>query len=420
MPISFNVIQSILAQNLLALEEEYKNELKGKEGYFPRDEWGNNALMIAALNNRLEVAKWLVENGLCNLSEVHDNGWDALTLAANRNSLEVIEFLTERFALSLSQFNNAGFSPFLAAAMGGSESVIVWLLKNRGAAACEREVTFAGKNGLLLAAINSHVPIIKQLCRAGFNIETKSFQGRTALLEAALNNRLEVIKYLIHKKAYLGATDNDGWNAATLAANKNYLEIIQYISSNFSEYLTMPNKAGLTPLLAASINGAADVARFLIKVLPVSELRNETTKEGRNALMLAAINNDVTTIVLLYSSGFSLEETTATEGRTALMEAAAEGNLEVVKFLTENGANFLAKDTYHFSLFHLAAYANRTSILKYYFSLEQHRHEIKTLLLEKADCGRLPCDMSAGESISRLINNFLEGFRLSSLHLNNL
>lgn len=94
-----------------------------------------------------------------------------------------------------------------------------------------------------------------------------------------------------------------------------------------------PEQLGNELINAASIGELAEVKTLLDKGAPV----NQTTRDGRTALMGAARKGHLEVIRLLLDNGAQVN-LASKNGWTALMMAALEGRLEVVRFLLNNGA----------------------------------------------------------------------------------
>jgi ankyrin repeat protein len=72
---------------------------------------------------------------------------------------------------------------------------------------------------LIEAAGENNLPDVRQLVRAGADIEAKSIFGRnTPLHEASLKGQVQVVKELLEHGADTEAKDDDDWTALHYAA----------------------------------------------------------------------------------------------------------------------------------------------------------------------------------------------------------
>ena len=100
--------------------------------------------------NRMEIVRWLVEQGGSELEEKDGNGRTALHLAAAIGDLEMVQWLIEEKAMSAAERDNSGMTPLLYAASVGHKSMVQWLLKEGFSSVEEKDDS--GKTALLWAA----------------------------------------------------------------------------------------------------------------------------------------------------------------------------------------------------------------------------------------------------------------------------
>lgn len=100
------------------------------------------------------------------------------------------------------------------------------------------------------------------------------------------------------------------------------------------------NKDGRTALIEAAMEGHVEVVRLLLE--NKADVNEKITKACATALMAAACNGHTETVKLLLENKADINAETS-NGGTALQYAAYKGHIEVVKLLLENKADVNAK-----------------------------------------------------------------------------
>lgn len=191
---------------------------------------GNTALIVAALGNRLGIAKLLIDSG----ADVNvKNNFDQTALmlaAANNNRLEMSKLLI-------------------------------------GAKADVNAIDNYGKTALVYAIVNDRLEIAKLLIDSGASLYVINNDASTALMSAVFHNRLEMAKVLIDSGADLDAVNNNGRTALMIAMDRKNEEMIKLIKERMecmeylekakkevSGYFSDPERQILPPVVSSIIN----------------------------------------------------------------------------------------------------------------------------------------------------------------------
>jgi len=170
---------------------------------------------------------------------------------------------------------------------------------------------------------------------AGFTGTATAAGSASALATAARANDLAQVRQLIKAGADVNAPTSDGSTALLLAAYESNVDIVKALLAAGANP-DSPNHFGVTPLLQASRYGDAATMEALLKGGASIE---KAQREGETPLMAAARAGSVPAVKLLLEHGANPNATESLWDETALMWATAEGHLEVVDVLLAAGAD---------------------------------------------------------------------------------
>jgi ankyrin repeat protein len=179
---------------------------------------------------------------------------------------------------------------------------------------------------------------------------------------------LMVFAWMIASLLFVGRVWSDTAGALLLdAAAKGDLKKVQELVDKGANVNEASKVNGVTPLIAACLNGRVDVVKYLLDKGAAVDTRtsfgvdalmaaglNEAGYEkvskllfekgaGASGLLDAAASGNLEGVKELVKLGTSVNAAAPATGETALMAAASNGQLEVVKWLLEKGADVNAK-----------------------------------------------------------------------------
>uniref|UniRef100_A0A8D3CDB0 Histone-lysine N-methyltransferase EHMT2-like n=1 Tax=Scophthalmus maximus TaxID=52904 RepID=A0A8D3CDB0_SCOMX len=169
-------------------------------------------LVEAIINNNIEVARYLVQNGAC-VYHVED-GYTGLHHAAKLGNLEIVRMLLETGQVDVNAQDSGGWTPIIWAAEHKHVDVIKTLL-NRGA-----DVTISDKElnvCLHWAAYAGNVDIAELVLNSGCSLAAVNMHGDTPLHIAAREGYLECVTLFLSRGADIDIVNREGDTPLTLA-----------------------------------------------------------------------------------------------------------------------------------------------------------------------------------------------------------
>ncbi|EYC19317.1 hypothetical protein Y032_0024g1015 [Ancylostoma ceylanicum] len=262
-----------------------------------RDEELHTALMEAAMDGHLEVARVLIQAGApVNLtSESYES---PLTLSCCGGHAELAKLLIDAGA-NIEETNDENYTPLMEAAREGHVHVVKILLENGAQVNATTDETM--ETALTVAACGGFTEVLDVLVKHGGDLELGT---NTPLMEAAQEGHASTVNYIL---------------AAVKAENR---------SIKFRQQM---NQA----LSLAAENGHFDV----LDVLYSNGADLNFDYDGRTALMKAAKNGFTEIVEFLVTKGVDVNYRSSNGDATALSLACSAGHKDIVKHLLKCGAD---------------------------------------------------------------------------------
>ncbi len=299
------------------------------------DPFGSLPLHIAAIHDRVDIARLLLDSGAdVNAGDV--DGSTPLDVAALQRKLDVVELLLARGA-DVNRRDRNGACALSFAASAGDSAIVERLL------AAGADLHFLDRNGtrlVHLAASRGLGTLFDRLVREGHDPAARTGQGQTALHFATTGGQLEMARRLLDMGADPAAADTTGETPLGAAAWRGRTEVAALLlergapANGFGE-------GGVTPLHVAVARGQADLAKLLLE-----HGADPNLSDGWDdtVLMAAVTTGDPALVDLVLHAGAATATADPAFGASPLHVAAARGYADVVARLLEGGADPAATD----------------------------------------------------------------------------
>uniref|UniRef100_A0A8C2ZBR4 Euchromatic histone-lysine N-methyltransferase 2 n=1 Tax=Cyclopterus lumpus TaxID=8103 RepID=A0A8C2ZBR4_CYCLU len=183
-------------------------------------------LLEAIINNHIEVAHYLIQNGatVYHVVSICD-GYTGLHHAAKLGNLEIVNMLLETGQVDVNAQDNGGWTPIIWSAEHKHVDVIKVLL-NRGA-----DVTISDKElnvCLHWAAYAGNVDIAELVLNSGCSLASVNMHGDTPLHIAAREGYLECVTLFLSRGADIDIMNREGDTPLSLARvdTPNYQQVV--------------------------------------------------------------------------------------------------------------------------------------------------------------------------------------------------
>ena len=274
-----------------------KDKYKLEEGSVDNNKY---FLFLCYTSNSEYVEKFIKENNI-NPKEVKDKiNNNALIIGAAGNKVDIFKTFIDKYRLNFRSKNDKGITPFIAASKNNCKKIVKLLLKE-GIEIDSK--TISRSTALMYCSKKGYIEILKLLIKGGANINEKNKNGYTSLGMAVNNDHAEVVKELIKEGANVNDRNTPYYSLLMLASKKGQIEIVKELIKGRAS-INERDRNGYTALMIASSKGHKEVVKILLE--KGANINDKDSFYELNALTIALKNNHMEIFKILIEKGINL------------------------------------------------------------------------------------------------------------------
>ncbi len=191
---------------------------------------------------------------------------------------------------------------------------------------------------LIEAVAQNDLGTVREMVKAGTNINAQDTRGRTALLAAVEGHHLESAKVLLEAGAEVNIQDDKMDSPLLLAGAEGTVDIMKLILQAKPDF-TLHNRFGGTSLVPAAERGHVEMVKLLVNTeIDIDDVNHLGWTALLEAIVLSNGGPSHQQIVQILVDAGANVNIADKEGVTPLQHARQKGFQEIVKILELSGA----------------------------------------------------------------------------------
>lgn len=303
---------------------------------FPR---GFTGLHMAAYFGIEKVVESLLQKGantgaITNTDSADSHNCSPLFWAAERGHANVVELLLKTGKVNANSKGEYSWTPLHWASAKGYKTIVKLLLENGKVDPDSKDED--SQTPLSWAAKKGHETIVELLLETGnVDVDSKDKDNQTPLSRAAKSGHESVVKLLLNtEKVDVDSRDGYGQTPLSWAAEKGHETVVKLLLETGKVDADSKDNLSWTPFSYASRGGHTAVVKLLLETEKVDI--NSQGRNSRTSLSWAAEKGHEAVVSLLLTEKVDVDLGDK-YGRTPLSYAAKGGHTAVVKLLLETG-----------------------------------------------------------------------------------
>ncbi|XP_033762311.1 putative ankyrin repeat protein RF_0381 [Pecten maximus] len=305
------------------LGENYPEQLHLKDAN------GFNALLCCCAGGSVHLFQYLVQKGL-DTATISNTGKTCLMIAVLNNKINLVQYLVKTHPEQLQLKDADGFNALSWCCAVGSVEIFQYLVQ-KGLDTATTSNT--GKTCLMIAVLKTKTNLVKYLVENyPEQLPMRNKNGVNALLCSSAGGSVEIFQYLVQRGMDTATTTKKGQNCLMIAAMNNQTEHVKYLVENYPKQLPLKDENGYNALLWCCAGGSVEIFQYLMKK---GMETNTTSDGGKTCLMIAALNNKIDLVKYLVENFQEQVSVWDRNGWNALFHSCASGSVEIFQYLVQ-------------------------------------------------------------------------------------
>ena len=316
-------------------------------------------LHYAGWSDSMELVNYLISKH-CDVFDRDSDGRTILHIACGENKLTLAKHLVEKYPVLLTMRDNDGQTPLHTAGWSDSVELVDYLISKQ----CDAiDTDSSGRTILHNACRGGKLTIVKHLVENyPALLRIRDIEGWTPLNLAGWSDSVELVDYLIIQQCNVFDKDNCGRTILHIVCAEGKLTLVKYLVQNYPALLTSRDNQDKTPLHTAGWSDSVDLVEYLI-----SQQCDVFDKDsgGRTILHIACGDSKQTLVKHLVETYAALLTSRDNQGKTPFHTAGWSDSVDLVEYLISQQCDVLDNDNGGRTILHNACEGGKLTLVKH-------------------------------------------------------
>ncbi|MEO9891798.1 ankyrin repeat domain-containing protein [Aurantibacter sp.] len=307
-----------------------------------KDHHGKNALLVATGRAKsMKIIDYFINKGLAiNSTDEHGNG--IFHYAAQGGNIDILKQLVARGVSTKKNETTNENAIFFASKVGrGGGNGIEVFQYLEGIGISPNIVTKEGETPIHnLAGGSSDTKLFEYFIAKGVDINAQDEKGNTALLNSVPRNKFETISYIAEKTKNINHTNKKGQSALTLAVQNNSAEVVNFLISKGAKIDVLDTSGNNLAFYLFDTRGIPKDFDAKVQALEKAGFDFKDSQANKSTIWHLAVSKNNLDLLKKVSDFGADINAKDNQGNTPLHNAAMKTrNTKILKFLIANGAD---------------------------------------------------------------------------------
>ncbi|MCT7546124.1 ankyrin repeat domain-containing protein [Aliarcobacter cryaerophilus] len=318
----------------------------------------------------LDIFNMLIKAG-ADINAIDKDSWTPLHYAVKNNHIEIVNLLIEAGAdVNIASDTGDKLTPLLLLSSQTEPNMeILKMLIIAGASVDYSSKIVLELKDQIIDSMKKNKSSKTDLILFKKLVKNNLLTGQ--MVDSCNTGDLKIVKELIKAGADINEKDKNSWTPLHWASSNNHIELVKVLikaKANLNEKATYSNDkegfSGITPLYASITQNHWEIAKLLIEAGSDVNLAKETGNRYTPLLLITSQKEpslDIFNMLIKAGADINAKDKYSC---TPLHWASSKNHIELVKVLIKAGADINAKDKYSCTPLHWASSKNHIELVK--------------------------------------------------------